>query len=184
VSDIQLARYDRVFDAYADAEGYLTRDGFTRHTQALAELRGQAPDAPAIAAFDAELGKVWDQLAAAADADHDGRVSRDEWRTAAAAITAAIWEADAASVPSPFQDWVGALYRVIDADGDGHITQQEYADWLAALGLAADTDIDAAFAGFDLNADGYLSLEEFTACYNQFWSEFDATVPGHRWIGP
>jgi len=184
VDDIQLARYDRVFDGYAKGDAYMTRASFANHTRALAELRGLAPDSPAVAALDEELGKTWSQLAAIADTDHDGRVTRDEWRAAAQGLTASLAQAIADGVPWPYEDWVGILYKVIDADGDGRITPSEYGDWLAALGLAADTDIDAAFRGFDKNEDGYLSLEEFSACYHQFWTEFDATVPGHRWIGP
>jgi Ca2+-binding EF-hand superfamily protein len=53
-----------------------------------------------------------------------------------------------------------------------------------ALGLADDTDIDSAYAGFDTNQDGTLSMEEFVNLYHQYWSAFDASVAGHRWIGP
>ena len=184
MNDIQLARYDRVFDGYAKGGPHLTRECFTNHTRALAGLRGQAPDSPAVAALEDELGSTWDQLAAIADTDHDGRISRDEWRAAAQGITASLEEALAAGVPWPFEEWVDLLYRVIDADDDGRITQQEYGDWLAALDLAADTDIEAAFRGFDKNEDGFLSVEEFRESYHQFWTEFVPTVPGHRWIGP
>lgn len=184
MDDVQLARYDRVFDGYAAPDGYLTRDCFTHHTKVLAEIRGQAPDSPAVQALEAELGNTWGQLAALADTDNDGRVSRDEWREAARAITGAMQAATDANGPRPFEDWVRVLYRVIDGDGDGRITEQEYADWLSALGLAADTDIGSAFAGFDKNADGYLSVEEFSDVYHQYWSDFDPTTPAHRWLGP
>lgn len=183
MESIQLARYDRVFDAYA-IDGYLTRDGFKQHTEELARIQGKSSDDPAIVAFDAELAGVWAQLEAMADTDHDGRVSRDEWRAAALAITGALREAVDAGAEPPFQEWVDALYGVIDADGDGSITQDEYATWLTALGFGEDTDVAAAFAGFDLNADGVLSVDEFRKCYVQFWLEFDSSVPGHRWIGP
>src|SRR5580765_3725992 len=131
MDEIQLARYDRVFDAYAAPEEYLSRESFSRHTRALAKIRGHAPDSPAIAALDEELGNVWNQLAAVADTDHDGRVSRDEWREAALAITASLRQALEENVPWPFEDWIEVLYRVIDGDGDGRITQQEYTDWLS-----------------------------------------------------
>ncbi|MDQ1357902.1 MAG: EF-hand domain pair [Acidimicrobiaceae bacterium] len=99
-------------------------------------------------------------------------------------ITAGMRQAADEGLPWPFEEWVATLYQVIDADGDGHITKQEYTDWLSALGLAEDTDIDGAFGGFDTNSDGNLSREEFSACYHQFWSDFDPSSPGHRWIGP
>jgi hypothetical protein len=184
MDDIQLARYDRVFNGYAGSDEYLSRDSFARHTRRLAEIRGVPADSPSIAALDEELGQTWNALAAMADTDNDGRVSRDEWRASCEVITSMLREAQAAGGPLPFESWAQLLYRVIDADSDGCITKQEYADWLSALGLAEDTDLDAAFGGFDTNADGHLSVDEFLACYFQFWSDFDASVPGHRWIGP
>ncbi len=69
MDDIQLARYDRMFRAYAADDDYLTRDCFTRHTRKLAAIRGEAPDSAHAAAFDDELGNVWDQLAAVADTE-------------------------------------------------------------------------------------------------------------------
>jgi Ca2+-binding EF-hand superfamily protein len=184
VDEIQLARYDRVFDGYANADGYLTRDCFTHHIRALAEIRGEPRDSPTVVAFEDELGNTWQQLASIADTDQDGRVSRDEWREAAQAITAALRHALETDTPSALDDWIETLYQVIDGNGDGHITKQEYTDWLSALGLAADTDIDTAFAGFDTNADGTLSKAEFTSLYHDFWSNFDPASPAHRWVGP
>jgi Ca2+-binding EF-hand superfamily protein len=184
MDSIQEARYDRAFDAYADSEGYMTLESFTAHTTALATMRRQTPDTPAIAALFDELRATWEQMAAAFDVDNDGRISRDEWHTIAGSITEMLRNATDAGAPWPFEPWVKVLYGVIDADGDGYITQEEYTDWLAVLGLAADTDIDAAFAGFDKNKDGHLSWEEFVECSRQFWMTFDTTVPGHRWIGP
>lgn len=183
MDDVQLARYDRVYRAYAGDDEYLTRDCFTRHTRKLAAIRGDA-DAAHVAAFDDELGNVWEQLAAVADTDHDGRISLDEWRAAAVGITAALREADAAGVASPLDEWVNLLYRIIDANGDSRVSIQEYADWLEALGLLDGTDLETAFAGFDLNHDGTLSSDEFTATYHQYWTNFDPAIPAHRWLGP
>ena len=183
MDQLQQARYDRVFDAYAE-EGYLTRNGFENSTRVLAEIQGRSADEPAIAAFRNELGSIWDGLAAIADLDNDGKITREEWRTAAEGITTSLRESQQGGAPFPFDHWVELLYGAIDADGDGNITKEEYSEWLKALGLADDTDIDSAFAGFDTNQDGTLSRDEFLNLYHQFWSEFDPSVPGHRWIGP
>jgi Ca2+-binding EF-hand superfamily protein len=119
-----------------------------------------------------------------ADSDHDGRINRDEWRVSAEGITASLREAQEQGVPWPFDHWVEVLYRAIDSNGDGKITKEEYTQWLAALRLADETDIDSAFIGFDTNQDGTLSMDEFSDLYHQYWSVFDPSVPGHRWIGP
>ena len=96
-----------------------------------------------------------------ADSDHDGRVSRDEWGAFCVGITDIVRQTAAAGGEYPLNPWIRALYGLVDADGDGRITQQEYADWLSVLGLAESTDIPAAFAGFDTDENGSLSWEEF-----------------------
>ena len=92
MDDIQRPRYDRVFDAYA-YEGYLTQEGFDRHIVILAETQGRTPDAPAIVVLRDELRGIWDSLAATADSNNDGRIDRDEWRSAAEGLTASLIQA-------------------------------------------------------------------------------------------
>ena len=185
MNEIQEARYDRVFQAYEGPDGDLTWESFSAHIDTLAEQRGLEPHSPPATEMREGLRVWWDRLAAAADANHDGRVSRDEWRDYCVMITGVVRQTAAAGGEYPLTGWIRALYGLIDANGDGHITQDEYANWLSALGLAADTDVDRAFAGFDLNHDGDLSWEEFSAASQQYWSDFDdLTLPGHRWIGP
>ena len=185
MDDVQQARYDRVFDAYQGPEGDLTWESFSAHIGALATLRGQAPDSEAVVTMREGLRVLWDQLLMAADSDHDGRVSRAEWRGFCVGITEVVRQTAAAGGEYPLTSWIRALYALIDADGDGRITQEEYANWLSVLGLADDTDIPAAFAGFDTDANGTLSWEEFATASQQYWSDFeDMSLPGARWIGP
>jgi len=185
MQEIQQARYDRVFQAYEGPDGDLTWQSFSAHIDVLAEQRGLAPHSSEATGLREGLRVWWDQLSAVADANHDGRVSLDEWRAYCVMITEVVRQTAAAGGEYPLVPWIRALYGLIDTDGDGHITQDEYASWLTALGLAADTDIDAVFAGFDLNHNGDLSWEEFSAASEQYWSNFeDLTLPGHRWIGP
>lgn len=131
-----------------------------------------------------ELRTAWDMIVRATDIDGDGRVSRDEFYAAGAWLSEVLSKYDDAKGEWPLASWIETLFVLIDADADGRITQHEYADWLQALRLADDTDIDAAFAGLDKNHDGTLSRDEFAECSRQFWTVFDTTVPGHRWIGP
>lgn len=182
---IQQARYDRVFDAYEGPDGHLSWASFSAHIDVLAGRRNLGSDSPEATALRDGLQFWWDNLAAAADSDHDGRVSREEWRTFCAGMTDVVRQTAAAGEAFPLDGWIQALYAIIDEDGDGRITREEYAGWLEALGLAADTDIDAAFAGFDKNEDGWLSWEEFSKASQQYWSDFEnLDLPGARWIGP
>lgn len=184
MNDIQKQRYDRFFKAYEDSDGYLTLDSLTAHAEALAAIRRQDPDSPAVAALREELRSAWGLIRARTDTDGDSRISRDEFYAAGEWLSGALGQFDSVGADWPLTSWIQSLFGVIDADGDGRISQDEYADWLAGLGLAADTDIGAAFAGFDKNHDGSLSREEFAECSRQFWTIFDVSVPGNRWLGP
>lgn len=182
LNDIQSARMRRMFKAYdANHDEFLTLEDFTAHAYTLSAIRGGAVDP---AGLIATLTGFWSALAEAADTDRDGRVSADEFMAFAGRITADLQQAADAGAPWPLTGWIDALYQVIDADGDGRIDAGEYARWIGALGLAGDTDTDAAFRGFDKNADGYLSREEFALANQQFWLSRDASAPGHRLIGP
>ena len=182
MNDIQSARMRRMFRAYdANCDGFLTLEDFTTHAYTLAAARGDAVDATGLIAT---LTGFWGALAGAADTDRDGRVSPDEFMAFAGRISADLQRAADAGAPWPLTGWIDALYQIIDADGDGRIDAREYAQWIDALGLAGDTDTDAAFRGFDKNADGYLSREEFALANQQFWLSRDAHAPGHRLIGP
>jgi Ca2+-binding EF-hand superfamily protein len=182
LNDIQSARMRRMFQAYdANHDEFLTLEDFTTHAYTLSAARGDAVDP---AGLIATLTGFWSALADAADTDRDGRVSSDEFMAFAGRITADLQQAADAGAPWPLAGWIDSLYQIIDADGDGRIDAQEYARWIGALGLAGDTDTDAAFRGFDKNADGYLSREEFALANQQFWLSHDASAPGHRLIGP
>lgn len=184
-NEIQRARLERLFNAYdCDRDGYGTLDNFMDHVHKLAAARGYAPDAPALAGLTGAVQAMWQQLAAASDTDRDGRISLVEWFGFALALTDALKQAVQAGGPWPLDGWVDNLYKVIDADGDGRITVDEYRQWLTALGLAGGMDVEGAFRSFDTNQDGHLSRDEFAKLSRQFWIEFDPAVPGHRWIGP
>ena len=53
-----------------------------------------------------------------------------------------------------------------------------------ALRLDDGWDVESAFAGFDTNQDGHMSRDEFADVTRDYWTNFDASIPAHRWLGP
>lgn len=146
-------------------------------------MRGRSGhDARHVALVD-NLTQPWEQISSAADTDGDGRVSREEWKTWAGGMLDFLVQTMSAGEPWPLDGWIDTLYGVIGADGDGHITVDEYRDWLTVLRLADGMDVDAVFAGFDTNGDGCLSRDEFAAVTRDHWTNFDDGIPAHHWLG-
>lgn len=75
------------------------------------------------------------------------------------------------------------FFRLIDADGDGEIGPDEYADLLASLGIDR-AGADAAFSKLDLNGDGHISGDEFSQLYLEFFRSEDPDAPGNWFWGP
>src|SRR5207253_6732985 len=102
MNEVQLARYDRMFDAYAGPDGNLTWATFTAHVQPLAAQRGLASDSPEVINILGSLLYWWDYVCAASDTNRDGQVGRDEWHAFCEATYTKLCEAAAAGEEFPF----------------------------------------------------------------------------------
>ncbi len=176
-------RVERSFGAFSDQGDYITHDTYVGHAYRLAQSSGQDPSSAKVTDLVQELELMWSQFAGMADTDNDGRISRDDYLVFAEGMTAML-RSVGPDDEWPLDPFIHRLFDLIDADADGSITKDEYAIWLSSMGLAADTDIDAAFAGFDKNHDTKLSWDEFSQCSRQFWTDTDPDGPGARWMGP
>jgi Ca2+-binding EF-hand superfamily protein len=184
-TDILRERYGRLFNAYdANRDGYIAGEDMSAYAHKLAATRGYAPDAPAMKDLLDELESEWQMVATAADTDHDGRVNRDEFVGFAEAMRATLQYAVNANAPWPLDPWVNRLHKVLDSDGDGRITLEEYRECMTAVGIAGEMDVEGAFNGFDKSEDGYLSRDEFAEVSRQFWLDANPDTPGHRLVGP
>jgi Ca2+-binding EF-hand superfamily protein len=82
-----------------------------------------------------------------------------------------------------FSVWGDAMFRLIDADGDGTIGPDEYGDLMESVGIDRATRGEA-FARLDLNGDGTISKEEFERLYLEFFTSEDPEAPGSAFWGP
>lgn len=144
-------------------------DGTITQEEALNAGRGRlrqgAGDA-AGAAGAADPAQRWQRIMATADADGDGRISAAEWPGQAERFTAldangdgfvgqdempaarAGGPADAPANPVGRQDMIGAFIRMMDSDGDGQVSAEEWANFLA---------------GADVNQNEMMSRDELMA---------------------
>ena len=71
-------------------------------------------------------------------------------------------------LPRAAQDHVLTTFEVLDLDGDGEISCEEYAIYLAAIG--SDADPVAAFRRLDVEGRGALSLRSIEGLYGEWVS--------------
>jgi Ca2+-binding EF-hand superfamily protein len=112
---------------------------------------------PAHAAIDPRIAAVFGWM----DANHDGRVSRAEYVGASASappLGAVGIVVETTTPPPPHGETQEALFRRLDADGDGSLTLAE-----VAAAASVRTTISPAIAAADANADGSLTEGELAA---------------------
>lgn len=151
-SRLQCGKVSAVFRAMdADGDGCLTEADFLAVAARWTELRGAAPgDADRVHGI--MLG-WWSALAEAADADGDAHVTVEEVLTvvdllpgmlgSVAATASALFDAvdadrddliSAAEYRTLIEAWNGcrtdtdAVFGILDDDGDGHLTREEFTD--------------------------------------------------------
>jgi Ca2+-binding EF-hand superfamily protein len=72
---------------------------------------------------------------------------------------------------------------MVDIDGNGRISPQEYALFLKAYNVD-ERLFDDIFRHLDLNGDGYLSRDEIFKLVREFYLSDDPQAPGNWLVGP
>ena len=121
---------------------------------------------------------VWRQLRADCDGDGDGRVGRAEFT---AAFTAGLGD-PRAYYRRLFGPIVDRFARVMDQDGDGFIEAGEYARMFASVSVD-ERVVRAAFERLDADADGKISVAEFSDAMGQLMLSQDPADPGTVALG-
>ena len=169
---------DRLFALYdADGDGYITRNDIDLLLRSLLGNAGLDADSPKGLAVSREFADVWEELAGLADADSDGRVTRDEYRAAMAGLPP-----EAARLHEAYRRALGAWFDVLDTDDDGSLP----ADWLAGMyahGNIPAQDAAEAVRAMDTNGDGSIERDEFVAMWMDFFTNGDAEAPSSRLLG-
>ncbi|MDX3852396.1 EF-hand domain-containing protein [Streptomyces sp. AK02-01A] len=148
--DLQLTA-ERLIDAFGVAESAKARQVINSYT------------------------KVWEELAAQADTDGDGQISRAEFESAFAG-------ADQGKGLQAINRAIDAEFELADSDGDGMLSRDELSRMLRAFRVP-QSELDTAVAALDQDGDGQVSAEEYRAAMREFYLSDDLTTPGSQLLG-
>lgn len=161
----------------SNGDGVLTEDEFIGAAQRVLDAYGASEDSPKGKAVMEGMRGFWARHLEGMDADHDARISREEYR---AAVERSIrGNAGVEAVVVPF--WQAVL-DLADEDGTGALDAAEFARVMAAFGVSQD-DADYTFGNIDADGNGQITPGEWLEALRQFWTSADPDAPGNTLFG-
>lgn len=172
----QISKYRHMFNVFdTNSDGSFEQDDTMQVVAKMAELRGISRDSASYKKLHGDYESWWQMLGQQLDADHDGRVTEDEF------VTFWVNFADQAQAGNEALAFLliasGEMnFDLLDSDGDGAISLEEYTHWLKAQNV--DTDYEACFKTLDLDSNGSLNRSEAGKLLRNFILSDDPTAPG------
>lgn len=155
LTELQQRKLTAVFKGFdSDKNGAIEIADFQRVATQLCHLRGVGPGAAGYEKTVQAFTRGWEGVRQVADTNRDDRITLDEW-LAFHAQGPAVFEHVVAGVG-------GMTFDMIDGNGDGVISQEEYGHMCAAYGLdTSSMSVETLFHHVDANGDGQIDRAEF-----------------------
>jgi len=175
LTPFQERKLAKMFDLYdVNKDGYIDAADYERVGEGFAAGAGAAAGSEDFEKIRATYLGFWEHLRQAADADQDGKVTRDEFVASYDALLA-------------MRETVAGVSQMIlqltDRDGDGKITLPEFSTNLGAYGVEA-SDAAEAFRHLDRDGDGFIDNAELLQNVEEFFYGEDPNARGNWLVGP
>jgi Ca2+-binding EF-hand superfamily protein len=176
---VREAKFDRLFAIFdAGGDGYITQDDFDGLVDRVVSVDHGASNGARAQALRDAADRFWSGVKEHLEVDSSGRISREAFR---AGLEEAFLRA------GRFEELIRpaaeAWFDLYDADGDGRVSYREY-ELLQLTARRPAGDVKAGFRAIDVNADGYLTLEEFSGLLHDYYHSDDGDAPGNWLFGP
>jgi Ca2+-binding EF-hand superfamily protein len=161
----QAENYDQLFQIYdTNHDGTISRQDFDLMAQRVLKAFNHSPTSPVGQRLGRRYTEAW-EMVADADADRDGKITKDQFRNAMAAYAAKehLFEDVSRGITA-------AEFDAADLDEDGVLDRTEFATLVQAFGYESP-DVDSAFAHIDQDNDGRITREEYYQAWRQHTSQ-------------
>jgi len=175
LTQFQQRKLEKMFELYdANKDGYIEAADYERVGEGFATGTGCAPGSPDFERLRATYLGFWEHLRQAADADQDGKVTREEFVASYETLLA---------MRETIEQVSRGILQMTDRDGDGKISRGEYGANMQAYGLDAPA-ADEAFGHLDRDGDGFIDTDELMQNVEEFFFGEDEAAPGNWLVGP
>jgi Ca2+-binding EF-hand superfamily protein len=180
LTNLQKRKLTRFFTAWdTDGDGVITTKDPERVAQNLAKLQGLEPGSPEHENFYNGFMAYQNHFVRTVDVDESGNITLEEWLAYHEKMLQ-----DEASFAGTALMTVEAMFDLMDRNGDGKITLEEYGEWMKALRIAEQDITEKVFQKLDLNGNGILSKEEVLQLTCEFFYSDDPDARGNWALGP
>lgn len=178
LTEFQKQKLPRLFALHdLNRDGVINRADFEDYARMIAATRGWGTDSPEYNELFGRFLTFWNGLEQIAKSRGVRHVTLNEWFEH--------WD-QLLNTKGQYEQVIEPIGRMIftilDQDGDGSVTFNEYAATFKYSGLDED-DAGPAFKRLDLNRDGKLSVDEILVLADQFFRSNDRAQPGNALFG-
>ncbi|UUU31132.1 EF-hand domain-containing protein [Streptomyces sp. CA-210063] len=171
-------KYDLIFDRLdTDGNGVLEYADCERMAKDVIRAGCMTEGSAKADALFTAYQEAWERLASAADADGDGVITREEFKSA---MSDTLGRRE--QVVEGCRAVLDAEFSAIDGDDDGLVPTADFQGYLEALGSSAE-EAQATCDSLDTNGDGQISREEFHEGWLQYLLSDDLTEAGSHFLG-
>ncbi|MCX5381459.1 EF-hand domain-containing protein [Streptomyces sp. NBC_00091] len=176
MSQALTEKCDRLFAIYdADGNGHLDSNDVDIMARKILEGGNVPADSAKAKNMTEEFRSWWRSLSDLADADGDGIITREEFRTALGGLPAP-------QLRETLQRAVDAQFTALDADDDNEIPLDLLVAVFTHGGVSPEDAAEAARA-LDANGDNTITRDEYVSAWVTFLTSDDPDAPGSRILG-